>query len=392
MATVTYVSKTIKTGETVSAVCKKYAQPTIPANLLTSNVTYAAKALERLMVQENPKISRTRPEKPMFKSPTALPEQFREHLKYRQALWQGDLEVVSMPGACPVGYATYGFRSIWDTQPPNYTITRPVQSDLGWALKVRRKLEDEVVSLGESLFEYRETCGMFVAAANTVVDAWKQYRKLKRLKFGRMLNIRDVAATEVISVLGINPLLGTVYDVCDVLQNRLEEPVYRKVVANVAQEDRRSITQYGGVTEGTWKTSQRAILYFDLDVEARRIEIGNPLEIAWELVPFSFVVDWFIPIGDWLGSLDALKGVKQVWGTVTQRQSYTGTDSSRTDYLGLNDLKQKVLVPGAITAAYHKRWVQNSVPVPVPRWWKPSASWKKLMTASSLLYLLRTSS
>jgi hypothetical protein len=26
----------------------------------------------------------------------------------------------------------------------------------------------------------------------------------------------------------------------------------------------------------------------------------NPLLTAWELVPFSFVVDWFIGIGDWL--------------------------------------------------------------------------------------------
>lgn len=36
--------------------------------------------------------------------------------------------------------------------------------------------------------------------------------------------------------------------------------------------------------------------------------ITNPLEIAWELVPYSFVVDWFLPVGNYLSSLDAMLG------------------------------------------------------------------------------------
>jgi hypothetical protein len=36
--------------------------------------------------------------------------------------------------------------------------------------------------------------------------------------------------------------------------------------------------------------------------------IFNPLLIGWELVPFSFVVDWFIPVGSYLEGIDALLG------------------------------------------------------------------------------------
>lgn len=32
----------------------------------------------------------------------------------------------------------------------------------------------------------------------------------------------------------------------------------------------------------------------------------NPLEVAWELLPYSFVVDWFIPIGDYLSQLGSI--------------------------------------------------------------------------------------
>lgn len=39
--------------------------------------------------------------------------------------------------------------------------------------------------------------------------------------------------------------------------------------------------------------------------------VTNPLLVAWELVPFSFVVDWFLPIGGWVESLDAMLGYEQ---------------------------------------------------------------------------------
>lgn len=35
-----------------------------------------------------------------------------------------------------------------------------------------------------------------------------------------------------------------------------------------------------------------------------RFGLLNPLEVVWELVPFSFVADWFLPIGDYLSALD----------------------------------------------------------------------------------------
>jgi hypothetical protein len=34
---------------------------------------------------------------------------------------------------------------------------------------------------------------------------------------------------------------------------------------------------------------------------ANQLGLVNPAVVAWELVPFSFVVDWFLPIGNFLG-------------------------------------------------------------------------------------------
>lgn len=42
---------------------------------------------------------------------------------------------------------------------------------------------------------------------------------------------------------------------------------------------------------------------------ASLLSLTNPLEVAWELVPFSFVADWFLPIGDFLSNMTALQGI-----------------------------------------------------------------------------------
>jgi hypothetical protein len=53
----------------------------------------------------------------------------------------------------------------------------------------------------------------------------------------------------------------------------------------------------------------------------------NPINLAWEVVPYSFVVDWFIPIGPWLETLNAWQGLVFRDGYITTfvRQNTTST-------------------------------------------------------------------
>lgn len=54
-----------------------------------------------------------------------------------------------------------------------------------------------------------------------------------------------------------------------------------------------------------------------------RFGLLNPLEVAWELVPFSFVADWFLPIGDYLSALDAPWRFKHLGGTTGRKITFT---------------------------------------------------------------------
>jgi hypothetical protein len=50
--------------------------------------------------------------------------------------------------------------------------------------------------------------------------------------------------------------------------------------------------------------------------------LSNPLTVAWEVVPFSFVVDWFLPVGDALRSLTAFNGLEFHSGWLTKTDLY----------------------------------------------------------------------
>lgn len=56
-----------------------------------------------------------------------------------------------------------------------------------------------------------------------------------------------------------------------------------------------------------------------------RLGMLNPLALAWELVPLSFVIDWFLPIGSFLNGLTAPLGTTFASGYETTFVSSEGT-------------------------------------------------------------------
>jgi len=171
---------------------------------------------------------------------------------------------------------------------------------------------------------------------------------------------------------------------------RLDEPIYLRLRTKLTEKyPATATTQYGDI-RGEWKKSQSAIFYVQTDVPAHRISLGNPMELAWELIPFSFVVDWFLPIGNWISALDATLHVTGTWGTVTTKRNYLGTDERRNSnwYWGSTYCS----VHGIYKEDIHSRKAYWAIPyAPLVLKTKTSASITKLVTAVSLLAILRRS-
>jgi hypothetical protein len=56
--------------------------------------------------------------------------------------------------------------------------------------------------------------------------------------------------------------------------------------------------QYYGASET--EVSIRGFRYFTTKEDIRRLLVTNQVEVAWDATPYSFLLDWFVPIGDYL--------------------------------------------------------------------------------------------
>ena len=100
-----------------------------------------------------------------------------------------------------------------------------------------------------------------------------------------------------------------------------------------------------------------------------RLGITNPALVAWELVPYSFVVDWFLPIGNWLENLDATLGCDFLTGskTVFYRMQVVQYDTSSDT----ESLSGK-FVQSSRTVVYNRRTRLTEFPsVAVPHFKNP---------------------
>jgi hypothetical protein len=128
--------------------------------------------------------------------------------------------------------------------------------------------------------------------------------------------------------------------------------------------------------------SERPIFYFDLQPDWEPFTFGNPLEVAWEVTPFSFIVDWGFNVGDTLSSLDALKGVDNIRGTVTRKRWATVVDRYTPS------TKPDLVQAGITKYESHQRAFWNTIPLPPLPSWKPSFSWHRIRNGISLLTVL----
>jgi len=128
----------------------------------------------------------------------------------------------------------------------------------------------------------------------------------------------------------------------------------RAVARGAASESRSVVSQanYDPPNEGTetytfnshYNVKVRSYVLYEADFtyqSARLFGVGEIPLAAWELIPFSFVVDWFIPIGNWIEAITPKLGIKVLAEgyTIERRQdvtrqltTYTPESSGTTRY------------------------------------------------------------
>jgi hypothetical protein len=140
---------------------------------------------------------------------------------------------------------------------------------------------------------------------------------------------------------GWKPLLGDIYGAAEELADLVvdtDPPVVSCRVGAKASKGTKSYDVHiGGLfptvrwTRETSETQGYAFveckLASDFGQTLARTGMTNPYQLAWELLPWSFVVDWFIPVGQYLTRLNADVGLRFSRGWWTEMTTDTWTSS-----------------------------------------------------------------
>lgn len=187
--------------------------------------------------------------------------------------------------------------------------------------KLRAKIKDQNVNLAQSFAEYRQTSSMFLGAARDVLSTLRSLRNGRALSdLVRSLQRPRSRADHVLVnrwleyQYGFKPLLSDIYGVTDLLVKKIREGQYMHVSASTTARRHYSIPQsdpalsYSAMQETIRKGKARYKIQYPAIKTLAECGISNPALLVWELIPYSFVVDWLFPVGTFLSSLDALNG------------------------------------------------------------------------------------
>lgn len=193
------------------------------------------------------------------------------------------------------------------------------------------------VNLAVAVGEGRSTFDMLHNAVKTLGSAYGNFRKGRFKQAARDLNIGDVEKSLANNWLayqyGWKPLVADAAGLAETHRAQYDSTQtqrYRvvssktKVVTGSRKVTNFIWTGYHGVSYDTDVFIARAGLLLEVTskLDKFRASVGlSPSDIlltAWELVPYSFVFDWFVDVGTWLGNLNALSGLTVLDGWTDQ--------------------------------------------------------------------------
>lgn len=215
--------------------------------------------------------------------------------------------------------ADYVYNGAWPPSPLTEVKAKVASSAESLALnRFHEKLTGELVHLGQVIAERAQTIGLLGDAVKRLAQFLLSFRvkgifrTLKNLC--KSVNAKNVANDYLAFQFGVLPLIsdvkGSAEAVAHFVVDNINQPFVRIASEAEKSEEETKIVYHNSkpyvfTTRVTVKI--RYVCEYELDNvvtrEMSKLGVFNPAEIIWELVPWSFVVDWVLPIGNYLRHL-----------------------------------------------------------------------------------------
>lgn len=119
---------------------------------------------------------------------------------------------------------------------------------------------------------------------------------------------------------GWKPLVGDIFALADQIA-KADKPRQKRIFAKQDIRVKPDTSSYLTVSAaGGGKYGKSIVAYITEDIPSWPQALGlmDPELVAWEVVPFSFVVDWFYPVGSWLQARAFAQRAKGKFVTTTR--------------------------------------------------------------------------
>lgn len=183
--------------------------------------------------------------------------------------------------------------------------------------RLREKVVKAEASLGAFFAELGEAAGMILNRINSLIKAYRLLRKGKVRKAFAALNLsipqvssdrrvaKDAAGWWLELWFGWLPSIGDIYNAAKVM---CSEPGIGNQRGTATSRRHSVVVNVPGKTRNTSTSSIRHIVGAHFQVQnpnkllLNQLGLANPVAVAWELIPFSFMLDWVFKIGDFINS------------------------------------------------------------------------------------------
>lgn len=260
--------------------------------------------------------------------------------------------------------------------------------------KAQLAIKGQKINLGVAWAEAGKTADLVGSSARRIAGAFSALRKGNIKQAARLLGVDPKPTRKSVDPwleyrYGWVPLMSDVYGSVEALANRelyeymiTGKGVIREQVDYQIDED---FSNYPCTTVG--RGFDGAFVRLDFTPEDNALSklnslgLLNPAEIVWELIPYSFVVDWFLPIGDAISSIGYAAGMDFHSGSLSRRLSVVEELRS----LPSSNPKISADVSGKSMLSRLDRTVYSSSPWPVLPAFRNPLSLKHMADGLSLL-------
>jgi len=264
--------------------------------------------------------------------------------------------------------------------------------------KVSVKQNDTIASVGEM----RETISSLVSIFRRVIEIYRDLRRLRLLSvYRKTISPKALAEYYMFYRYALRPLVFEAQSYVNVLVNKtiLQRQTYRSyreysVPTSFLNDVTLNTTTglYGwtvkGQTIATRNVEIRGGVLCTLDITNNlgRWGITEPLEGIWELIPFSFIIDWFWNIGKFIASWTPNFGIEKLasWVVVTDTttlQSIAASGTNNVSYNYWNDL----VVSGECSKTIVRKWRTPDPSRPILPTWQVNLGWLKSLDIGIIL-------